>query len=158
MQLRYHRLRLRGSKHHAGDSIISSTIRRTLAALIGAALAAGALASGADPLPTEALDYALQCQGCHGADGRGSGDIPSLHGIGGLARTPAGREYLARVPGVTNASISDARLAALLNFVITRWSHDVVPEDFAPYAASEIQAWRQPLLDPAATRARLETP
>ena len=130
-------------------------------ATIGAALLGGVLVTAtasADPLPAVALDYALQCQGCHLANGRGGGDIPSLHGVGRLAGVPGGREYLARVPGVTNASIDDERLAALLNWVLVRWSADVLPPDFARYRAEEIAAWRQPLPDPKATRAGLRPP
>lgn len=99
--------------------------------------------------PPEEVDYALQCQGCHLADGRGSGDIPTLHGIGVLLAAPGGRAYLARVPGVANASISDERLAALLNWVLGRWSEG----EFDPYTAGEVGPLRrQPLLDPAAVR------
>ena len=110
----------------------------------------------ADALPPVALDYALQCQGCHLADGRGGGDIPSLHGIGWLAGATGGREYLARVPGVANASIDDERLAALLNWVLARWSADALPPEFERYRAEEIAARRRPLPDPKATRARLD--
>jgi mono/diheme cytochrome c family protein len=109
----------------------------------------------ADPLEEVALDYALQCQGCHLANGRGGGDIPSLHGVGQLAGMPGGREYLARVPGVANASIDDARLALLLTWMLERWSGDVLPDDFAAYQPEEIARWRTPLSDPSSTRAAL---
>ena len=121
---------------------------------VAGALAGAVLAGRASAGPTE-LDYALQCQGCHLADGRGSGDIPSLHGVGRLAGLPGGREYLARVPGVANASIDDTRLAALLTWVLIRWSADVLPVEFEPYRSEEIAGWRTPLSDPKATRSAL---
>ena len=111
--------------------------------------------AGTAAADTTKLDYELQCQGCHLADGRGTGDIPSLHGVGRLAGLPGGREYLARVPGVANASIDDARLAALLTSVLTRWSAAALPPDFEPYRAEEIAAWRAPLADPKAARSSL---
>ena len=126
---------------------------RTVSAVLTAALAPAL--SAADALPPVTLDYALQCQGCHLADGRGGGDIPSLHGVGRLAGLPGGREYLARVPGVSNASVDDKRLAALLNWVLERWSADVLPGGFERYRVDEIAGWRQPLPDPKATRAGL---
>ncbi len=109
----------------------------------------------ADTMEAVVLDYALQCQGCHLASGQGGGDIPSLHGVGRLAQFPGGREYLARVPGVTNASIDDARLARLLTWVLERWSSDDLPGDFTAYQAAEITNWRTPLPNPAAARAGL---
>lgn len=120
--------------------------------LLGIALCLAAASATADP--NVAMDYAIQCQGCHLANGRGSGDIPTLHGIGALFEASGGRAYLARVPGVANASLSDERLAALLNWVLTRWSQ----ADFAPYTEDEVgQLRRQPLLDPAAAREALTT-
>lgn len=126
--------------------------RSTIGGLVGPAALSVAGSAGAD---TTALDYALQCQGCHLVDGRGGGDIPSLHGVDRLARLPGGREYLARVPGVANASIDDARLAALLTWVLVRFSAETLPEDFAPYRAGEIAVWRTPHPDVEAARAAL---
>ena len=112
------------------------------------------VAPAADP----ALDYMLQCQGCHLEDGTGGGDIPSLRGVGGLLARPGGREYLARVPGVANASVDDARLAALLSWVLLRWSASELPADFAPYRAEELAAWRRPWPDPRRARRALVGP
>jgi mono/diheme cytochrome c family protein len=116
-----------------------------------AALAAGGALAG--PLAQEAQDYALQCQGCHGANGEGiAGRVPTLHGVGALAATPAGRAYLVQVPGVANASLPDARLAALLDWVLARWSAQAV----APYGGEEVRRLRaEPAADVAAARAAL---
>ena len=73
-------------------------------------LSAGAPAAGMSG-PT--LDYALNCQGCHRADGTGTpGSVPPLAGsVGKFLRVPGGREYLGRVPGVAQAPLDDAALA-----------------------------------------------
>jgi mono/diheme cytochrome c family protein len=94
-------------------------MRHTLAvALVW--LAAGG-AAGASP----ETDYALQCQGCHGAEGAGvPGHVPPLSGVAELLATPAGRVRLLAVPGVRQASLSDERLAALLAWVAVRFAPD----------------------------------
>ncbi len=137
-----------------GRSRAKST-RRALALALSVGLTGDA--ASAEPLSREAQDYALQCQGCHGPDGAGIvGSVPTLHGVGRLAATPAGRAYLAQVPGVANASLSDARLAALLGFVLARWSARELPAHFVPYTAAEVARLRaQPLLDAPAARRRL---
>ena len=124
---------------------------------VGAVLL-GLISTSAGASDTEtfaAADYRLQCEGCHLASGEGGADIPTLHGVGALLGRPGGREYLARVPGVVNASVDDARLAALLNWVLERWSASVLPEEFQPYRAEEVDRWRSPLADPGRARARL---
>jgi mono/diheme cytochrome c family protein len=101
---------------------------------------------------TPAVEYALHCQGCHLADGRATpGSVPALAGtVARLSRTPGGREYMARVPGVAQAPLADAELASLLNWVVQRFG----PADgFAPYTGEEVGRLRaQPLVDVAAAR------
>lgn len=99
-------------------------------------------------------DYALHCIACHGADGAGvPGVTPSLTGIGALLEAPGGRAYLARVPGVAQAALPDARLARLLNWVLARYA-GVSPDP--PYSAAEIGALRRsPLRDTRSARAAL---
>ncbi|HTO68984.1 MAG TPA: cytochrome C [Myxococcota bacterium] len=119
-------------------------------------LAAALLAAApAEPSHTPAVDYALHCQGCHLVDGRATpGSVPALSGtVARLARTPGGREYMARVPGVAQAPLGDAELAALLNWVVQRFGPVA---DFAPYGADEVGRLRaQPLVDVAAARRAL---
>ena len=55
---------------------------------------------------------------------------------------PGGREYLARVPGVANSTLSDADLAALMNWLIPEMGPSV-PLAFKPYSAQEIGALRR---------------
>ena len=99
-------------------------MRRTLAAVLAAlALALGG-AAGASP----ETDYALQCRGCHGADGAGvPGRVPGLASVAALLETPEGRARLLAVPGVRQASLSDERLAALLLWVAERFAPSTAP-------------------------------
>lgn len=105
-----------------------------------------------------AEDYERQCRGCHRADGYGApGATPPLTGAMGLfLRAPGGREYLVRVPGVANAPLDDARLAAVLNWTLQRYSPREIPPDFRPYTAAETARLRaEPLYEVRAERARL---
>lgn len=107
---------------------------------------------------TPNVDYALNCQGCHRADGGGTpGSIPPL--VGSVARflaVPGGREYLVQVPGVAQAPLDDAALAAVLNWMLTRFDAAHVPTDFTAYVPDEIARLRtRPLTDVETLRARL---
>lgn len=129
----------------------------TAAALALLLVAVAASSRAAEPvaaIPDAAEDYALHCSACHRLDGTGTpGVVPSLHGAGALLVTPEGRRYLARVPGVAQAPLSDARLARLLGWVLLSFS-GVSPEP--PYAADEVGALRaSPLRDPLAARRAL---
>ena len=93
-------------------------------------------------------DYILNCRGCHGPDGSGIvGAAPSFRGqVGKFLWVPGGREYLIRVPGTAQSELSDARVAALLNWIVREFSPDEVPADFAPYSAEEVSRHRRPPL------------
>jgi mono/diheme cytochrome c family protein len=108
-----------------------------------------------------AVDYAIHCQGCHLADGAQTpGSVPALAGtVGRLARSAAGRAYLARVPGVAQSPLGEAELAALLNWVVARFGAEAAA-GFAPYSAEEVRRLRaEPLVDvEAARRAALSAP
>jgi mono/diheme cytochrome c family protein len=104
------------------------------------------------------LAYTLECQGCHRADGSGTpGSVPALAGSAGrFLRVPGGREYLARVPGVAQAPLDDARTAAVLTWVLQHFSAAELPADFTPYSGDEISRLRKtPLLDVEKERAKL---
>jgi mono/diheme cytochrome c family protein len=114
-------------------------MRGLASALLLSALAA-APASGGAPPPAE--DYALQCRGCHAPDGAGvPGRVPALDGVGALLATPAGRARLVAVPGVRQASLSDARLAALLAWVGAEFAPPGSPA-FAPLSPAEVARLR----------------
>jgi len=125
-----------------------------LSAAGGVAHAGEPAATGASARARPAEHYALHCSGCHGPGGRGTpGTTPSLHGLAALAATPEGRAYLARVPGVAQAPLDDADLAALLDWVLARFS-DAAP--VRPWSAAEVGRLRdRPLRDPAAARRAL---
>ncbi len=105
-----------------------------------------------------ATNYTLNCQGCHLADGTASaGKVPALAGsVARFLRAPEGRAFLVRVPGVANAQLADADLAALLDWTLRRFDAANLPADFVPYTADEVRQLRaEPLVDVAPARRRL---
>jgi hypothetical protein len=127
-------------------------IRAAVLAALGGLLAAAAAAQ--DPR----IDYMLQCQGCHLADGSGSpGAVPDLRGS--LARflsVPGGREYLVRVPGAAQSPLSDRRLAAVLDWMIREFGPAEAAAAAQPYRAEEVARWRaDPYLEVQAVRQEL---
>ena len=121
------------------------------AAVLAAALLLLPLRADAD----SSEDYVLHCRGCHGPDGAGApGAVPSFRGhVAKFVALPGGREYLVRVPGVSQSELSDARLAALLNWLLLEFDAADVPSDFTPYTAAEIARLRRPpLIDVEGTR------
>lgn len=109
-----------------------------------AALACSTAAFAADSDTRVWRHWALNCQGCHQPHGAGlPGATPPLRGV--VARftaTPEGRTYLARVPGVANAPLSDADLAELLNWLLLRFDREHLSADFRPYQAAEVATLR----------------
>ncbi|WP_225766148.1 cytochrome c [Inquilinus sp. Marseille-Q2685] len=87
------------------------------------------------------IDYMLKCSGCHGADGSGSPDrgIPDFRGyVDGFGRTEAGRTYVMHVPGVVNSSLSDARIAAVMNYVVASFGAPATRSSVRPFTAEEV--------------------
>ena len=118
--------------------------------------AAGALAAGLSPAghASPAQDYTLYCMGCHGPEAEGvPGKIPALAVTLTLfMRSPQGRNYLARVPGAANSALSDAQLAAVLNWLAARFPPADAPPP-APFTIEEIASVRRiPLADVKAAR------
>jgi mono/diheme cytochrome c family protein len=134
-------------------STLEAIAKRAVAIhVVGLMLAAFARAA------TPAVDYAVHCQGCHLADGSATpGRVPALAGsVGRFARLPDGRAYLVRVPGVAQAPVGDAELAALLNWTLARFDAKGLPPGFAPYTAAEVARLRRsPLTDVDGERRRL---
>jgi len=125
--------------------------RRVLAV---AAVAVGVIGAGGAVRASPAQDYTLYCMGCHGAEAQGvPGKIPPLSGTLALfMRTPAGRDYLLRVPGAANSALSDAQLAAVLNWLAERYAAANEPPP-APFTTAEVARVRHtPLADVQATR------
>ena len=112
------------------------------------------------PSPARARqNWILSCQGCHRASATGTPQTtPSMAGfVGQFLQVPGGREYLAQVPGVATANLSDSELAEVLNWLLFRFDPTNIPADFTPYTSIEVGQLRQtPLRDDAPTvRARL---
>ncbi len=109
-----------------------------------------AFVATAAPAASPEQDYMLNCMGCHQADGFGSpGRVPPLVGIDRFLASPEGRAYLIRVPGVAHAGLSDRRLAALLNWTITRFGR----ARFRQYTTEEVAPLRKrPFLNAMAAR------
>jgi len=108
--------------------------------------------AGADSY--EEHDYILNCSGCHRIDGTGSRTVPSLLAMPELDGKPGAREYWVRVPGAAQAPLSDARLAALMNWLVQRFTAEQ-PEP--EYTAEEVGRLRSnPLRDPIGNRNEIQ--
>ena len=91
-------------------------------------------------------------------DGTGLANVvPTLHDImGRIVAAPEGRSYIVRVPGVSQAPINDEKLTEVLNWMLTEFSSDTLPENFKPLSVKEVgRARSQMLADPLKYRAEL---
>ena len=126
-------------------------MRRAL--LLAAALILSPVIAIADP----SNDYILHCRGCHGPEGAGvPGNVPSLRGqMGRFLRVEGGREFLVQVPGAAQSELNNARLAALLNWMLIQFSPDETAAGFQHSTEDEIARLRHPLADVESVRRRL---
>lgn len=102
---------------------------------------------GTPALATQGVqrDYMLNCQGCHLDNGVGFPErgVPRLTGyMGKFLHVPGGRAFLVQVPGSAQSSLSNERLAGLLNWMLTSFSPSEVPGNFKLYSAAEVGALR----------------
>ena len=105
-----------------------------------------------------AQNYVLFCAGCHGLDGAGvAGHVPPLRdSLARLLRIPGGREFLLRVPGVSNSALSDAALAAVMNWCVRQFAGEQSAARQPAYTTAELAAARrEPLLAMRRTRGEL---
>ena len=59
-------------------------------------------------------------------------------------------------PGSALSDLTDQRLAQVINWMLVNFSEEQLPEDFAPYTASEVGVLRaDPLIEVQAVRAAL---
>jgi mono/diheme cytochrome c family protein len=133
-------------------------LRRTLLlACLGAVTALiGLPSSRADAPRAAAQNYMLRCMGCHGADGEGIAHrIPALRTrLPWFMATPEGRVYLLRVPGASNSALSDAELAAVMNYLAERFGGENPGTGLAPFTAEEVARSRRPALTAVAQERR----
>jgi hypothetical protein len=104
------------------------------------------------------VNYQLQCQGCHMADGSGeSGRVPSFRGtLIPLSTSTEGRQFVVRVPGVAQSPLTDAETAALLNWMTRNLCDGPLPAGFRDYTAQEVGTLRgRPLAQVAELRREL---
>lgn len=89
-------------------------------------------------------DYMLHCQGCHLADATGREPyVPNMvNQLGRFLAVPGGRAYLVQVPGTAHSPLSDAEVAALLNWLVQAFSAATLPADFQPYTEAEVTEYR----------------
>lgn len=107
------------------------TAQLTLAASI--CLMAGAAAAERSPR----ANYILRCTGCHGIEGMGTeeGGVPAFPGsVGKIAEIDAGRTYMMHVPGVVASSLTNAEIAAVMNYVMDTFDET----DAAPFTEAEV--------------------
>jgi hypothetical protein len=124
------------------------------ARLLAVALLLQAPLAGADPRS----DYLMHCAGCHLADARGlPPEVPSLAGpLGRIVSSPAGRDYVARVPGAAQAPLSNEALAAVLNWLLLEFNRATLPADFQALRPDEVAHSRSRVLaDPVRLRNEL---
>ncbi|MFV3288797.1 cytochrome C [Pseudomonas sp. NY11955] len=94
------------------------------------------------------VNYQLQCAGCHRDHGEGSAanDTPRMQGfVGNFLRVPGGREFLVRVPGISQSALNDQQIADLLNWLLTRdgMAGNSSPEQWPAYTGAEVHRVRQ---------------
>ncbi|MDE3736711.1 cytochrome C [Pseudomonas resinovorans] len=107
------------------------------------------------------VNYQLQCAGCHLGDGTGSkaNDTPKMKDfVGNFLKVEGGREFLVRVPGMSQSALNNAQLADLLNWLMRKdgMAGKSVPDNYQPYTEAEVAAVRKvALLNLPETRAGL---
>ncbi|KAI2674678.1 cytochrome c [Pseudomonas sp. TNT3] len=107
------------------------------------------------------VNYQLQCAGCHLGNGMGSpaNDTPRMTGfVGNFLKVPGGREFLVRVPGMSQSALNNAQLADLLNWLMRKdgMAGKSLPDDYQPYSAEEVTQLRaKTMLNLPGTRAEL---
>jgi hypothetical protein len=104
------------------------------------------------------VNYQIQCMGCHLADGTGeSGRVPSVRRtLVPFSMIAEGREFVLRVPGVAQSELTDADIAAVLNWMARNLSDTPLPAGFRDYDAGEVRALRgRPLAQVSAARRKL---
>ncbi|MCY1441633.1 hypothetical protein D3C76_619660 [compost metagenome] len=107
------------------------------------------------------VNYQLQCAGCHLGDGEGSAanDTPRMKDfVGNFLKVDGGRQFLVRVPGMSQSALNNAQLADLINWIMREdgMAGKSMPANYQPYTEQEVAAIRKDaMLNLPATRAGL---
>ncbi len=113
------------------------------------------LASGFAVTASPRSNYLLYCSGCHLPSGAGNPpNVPSLHDeLGRMMTVHEMRAYLVQVPGSSQTPLSDAELAAVVNWVLEEFNAETLPDGFQPLSVEEVSAARRTTLaDPVGYR------
>ena len=118
---------------------------RTVPGILAVVLAVLAVLDTGSAAASPAQDYMLYCMGCHGAQAQGvPGKVPPLaQSLGRFMRLPEGRDYVLRVPGAANSVLSDAQLAAVLNWLAARFDAQALNADVPSFTAAEVARSRR---------------
>lgn len=119
-------------------------VRRAAAITVGVVSLLAAAAQANAGHYDAAMNYRLNCEGCHKADGSGQpGYVPDFrNSVARFLSTPEGRAYLASVPGTAQSLLTDEERAQVLNWIVRTFDPDHLPADFDPYTAAEAAQWR----------------
>jgi hypothetical protein len=137
------RPRRTGSRRWCERASISLFVLAAAAGLIGSTRA------------SPAQDYMLYCMGCHGPQAEGvPGKVPPLaHSLGLFMRSAGGRNYVLRVPGAANSALSDAQLAAVLNWLAQEFNSGELTAEVPMFTTAEVTSLRHsPLASVSAAR------
>lgn len=99
-------------------------------------------------------DYMIHCMGCHLADGQGMPpEVPAFdNALSKMADSSRGRAYLVRVPGASQAPLSDGELAAVINWILSSYTN----RPFRKFSTQEVSNYRRQILaDPASERTQV---
>ncbi len=135
---------------HALSPLRSSHWLWAVALILGGSFDADAL----EP----AVNYMLNCMGCHTPDGRGEPNrVPSVRdSLTLLSGSPEGRRFLVQVPGSAQSRLSNEELAEVLNWMVLNLSNQPAPERFKRFDAQEVAAYRRtPLVGVTAARSKV---
>ena len=93
-------------------------------------------------------NYLLHCSGCHLGNGEGAPpNVPTLVGeLGRMLAVPQMRSYLARIPGASQAPLSDGELTEVINWLLLEYNADTLPEKFQQLSVEEVSAARKNIL------------
>lgn len=104
--------------------------------------------------------YTVNCRSCHGSEGYGWGAYPGLRNVSALFNAEGGRDYLLHVtlhglasprhtaPMPQLLNLPDAEVAAVNNYLLTRWGNEAAVNPADLYVPNEVTPLRTEALSP----------